>query len=874
MNEADAKSPGFPPIRIWAQRTPQAIALLAPERKSLTFAMLLRRIEAMEEDLARLGVRPNGAVALAMPDGPELAVALLGVGSGRACAPLNPSLTAQEFESCLSTLGAAALITAAGSGSTAAAAARSVGVPVLDLTPLPKEPAGCFTLALSSDARPAQVRQVQDAAVLLFTSATTGKPKLVPLSHDNLHAICRNTSRALQLGPADRFLSLMPLFHLQGLISILVQWFVGGSVVCTSRPDPDQFSTWLSDFCPTWYTAGPTLHHTILASLTGKPVPCRLRFVRSIGAPLTPELWAALESALGAPVLEGYGLTETGLVTSNPLPPGRRKPGSVGIRLETEIDILNANNESLPMGQEGEIVLRGPAVTSGYLDPAEANPAAFINGWLRTGDAGRFDEEGYLYITGRLKEMINRGGEKIMPQEIDRALAAHAGVAEAAVFAVPHPTLGEDAIAAVVLRPGAHLSESSLRDFVALRIAPFKVPQRIVFLDQIPKGPTGKPNRLALTEQYRTAARQPCSITGETVADSDGSQDSEHSRITLKLAKIWAEILGMKHVNPNDNFFEMGGHSLMVAHLFTRIEREFGKKLPLDTLFHAPTAASLARILCEEGMVTALSRIVVMQAKGALPPFFMIRPLPIFRPLVRRLPQDRPFFGLTLPNAPLFSGKHQLEDIAGDLIRIILRLQPSGPYHLGGWCADGVLAYEMARQLEARGETIALLALFDSPNPAYLKELPRRQAAFHRLLYLARDTKYHFASLRQLGKSEIPGYIGERAKAIGAIVLKRLAGVADKSSGRSSTDRSLAWRPSGMRVWIADYRPEPIRGTTVLFRSTDWRTKRPGDETSGWASAAGDRFLTHQIPGGHHGIFLKPHVRILAERLAALLAEG
>ncbi|MBN1569726.1 MAG: hypothetical protein JXA73_17915 [Acidobacteria bacterium] len=331
-------------------------------------------------------------------------------------------------------------------------------------------------------------------------------------------------------------------------------------------------------------------------------------------------------------------------------------------------------------------------------------------------------------------------------------------------------------------------------------------------------------------------------------------------------------MLGAAEVGAHDDFFEMGGHSLMAANLFSRIEQEFGRKLPLDALFHAPTPASFSRLLREPGAVAALSRIVPMQPKGSLSPFFMVRPLPIYRPLARRFPQDRPFLGITLPDGKQFAFKNRLMDVAADLVGIIRRRQPSGPYYLGGWCADGVLSYEIARQLESQGERIALLALFDSLNPEHMPALPRRRLTKRMYYLMRRHLKFHLASLRQLERQEIAGYIRERLKALLILIRSKFSVSQSDSKPHLQEIDDAAWRPSGMRIWISGYRPVVLKGQIVLFRSMSWRRHQPEDACLGWDALAGNRLAVYQIPGDHLSIFLEPNVETLAEKLAESMA--
>ncbi len=467
-----------------------------------------------------------------LPNGPELISAFLAISGMGACAPLNPTLPQDEYRSYLRRLGARTVVVQDGVTSAAAKAALALGMQVLSIQATPDAAAGVFTLdARANGAAPPAGRRT-DAALLLFTSATNGAPKLVPLTWGNLRAMATREIRALQLSEADRLLSLMPLFHLHGLSSVLTQLFCGGAVISTPAFNPGALLTWLDQFRPTWFTTNATLNRAILALAREHPEVFRrasLRLIRSTGVIPEPELLTWLEEAAGAPVLTGYGLTEIGGVARNTR--DARKPRSVGRTSGLEVSIVDPDGNFLPAGSEGEIVVRGPSVTLGYLDDPEANQAAFRGGWFHTGDIGHLDGEGFLFITGRLKETIDRGGEKIIPQEVDEALAAHPALVEAAAFAIAHRTLGEDVAAAAVLRDGATVSELELRRFAAARLAPFKVPRRIVFIDKIPRTATGKPQRGVLAEQYRN------------LMPLRGEASPAPESVERRLTEIWRRIM-------------------------------------------------------------------------------------------------------------------------------------------------------------------------------------------------------------------------------------------------------------------------------------------------------------------------------------------
>jgi acyl-CoA synthetase (AMP-forming)/AMP-acid ligase II len=364
---------------------------------------------------------------------------------------------------------------------------------------------------------------------------------------------------------------------------MLASLTVGSSIALPSQFDDSRFFEWLDEFEPTWFTAVPTMHQAILRNSSNHSSTIRrskLRLIRSASAALPPPVIAELERVFNVPVIEAYGMTEAAhQIASNPLPPRRRKPGSVGISTGVDIAILDEAGAFRQPGETGEIALRGRNITRGY-DNLEANEQAFRQGWFKTGDQGYIDADGYLFITGRLKELINRGGEKIAPREVDEVLLTHPEVLQAAAFAVPHSSLGEDVAAAVVVADKRRVSESLLREHLCGKLAPFKIPSRIVFVDELPRGSSGKIQRSSLSEKFaeRSGAK---AIAGET-------------ELEAAVAKIYAEVLGIAQVTARDNFFELGGDSLRATQVISRVRSIFHINLPLATIFWRATAADLA----------------------------------------------------------------------------------------------------------------------------------------------------------------------------------------------------------------------------------------------------------------------------------------
>lgn len=580
----------------WARQTPNQEALLGIKRPPLTFVRLEQELLVLRMAFRQRGFAQTARLALMAPNGPDLALAFLAGATSAICAPLNPAYRKEELAFYFDDLDASALLIAGALESPAREVAHSRGIPILELHELLDQPAGCFAIEGTTGLRPVTERETQpdDVALILHTSGTTARPKQVPLAQANLCASIHNLQQSLALTPQDRCLNLMPLFHIHGLVgALLAALGNGGSVICTPGFSATEIFGWLHTYQPTWYTAVPTLHQAILAQARREPIPSArgsLRFIRSSSASLPPTVMADLEEVFGVAVIEAYGMTEAAhQMASNPLPPRVRKPGSVGLPAGPKIRILSANGTGLPVGEVGEVAIKGPNVMQGYAHNPMANSQAFTQGWFRTGDQGYLDPEGYLFLTGRLKELINRGGEKIAPLEIDQALLGHPAVQQAVAFALPHSTLGEEVAAAVVVQESASVTESELQNFLAHSLADFKIPRRITFVSEIPKGPTGKIQRIGLAEKILEDHQDSLQKT-EAV--------SPFSVLEQQIASLWSSILGREDIARHDSFLHLGGDSISGAQLRSRIRDLFQVDVSWLQLFQeANSVAGLAKFI-------------------------------------------------------------------------------------------------------------------------------------------------------------------------------------------------------------------------------------------------------------------------------------
>jgi acyl-CoA synthetase (AMP-forming)/AMP-acid ligase II len=493
-------------LGLLASAPPDAIAIALPDHNlRITYGQLRDQVTGMAGALAAAGITRGDRVGMALPNGLPTIVAFLAAAEAGTAAPLNPGYKEEEFRFFLEDTSAKVLLLPPDGLDEARKAAGDVPILTVDM-----DASGTLTLGGKPLGGSVPSPAIDDVALILHTSGSTGRPKRVPLSHANLTISAHNIAATYQLTPDDVSLCVMPLFHVHGLVaSTLATLASGGTVVVPSKFSPLSFWRVAREYGATWYSAVPTIHQLLLARVepgAAKPAGAeKLRFIRSCSASLPPQVMHDLESAFGAPVLEAYGMTEAAhQMASNPLPPGSRKPGAVGPGTNVGISIRDANGQELPAGERGEVCISGPNVVKGYENNPEANATAFFGEWFRTGDQGFLDEHGYLTLSGRLKEMINRGGEKISPREIDEVLLTHPAVGEAVCFGVPHKMWGEEVAAAVTLKGAA--TEAELLAFCKEQLAEFKRPKQIHITEAIPRTATGKIQRRVVAQAFAPQA--------------------------------------------------------------------------------------------------------------------------------------------------------------------------------------------------------------------------------------------------------------------------------------------------------------------------------------------------------------------------------
>ncbi len=481
------------------------IAITSVESPPLSYRDLNILINNISRQLSANGISNKDRAAIVLPNGPYMATSFLAISSYMSAAPLNPNYKVEEFEFYLSDLKPKLLIIDHNSKNPAVDVANKLKIPVCEIKKQKDAPSGFFNLFENN--KDFNLPKEDDEALVLHTSGTTSRPKIVPLSNKNIFASSINISSSLELTEKDHCLNIMPLFHIHGLIAILASSMKVGASVCASGGfNALKFLELAKSEKITWYSGVPTMHQAILMRADKNlelAKNLKLRFLRSSSASLPPTVFEKLNSVFECPVIEAYGMTEaTHQMTSNPLPPYKQKPGFVGIPAGPEVCIMNKDDKVLNQGKEGEVCIKGSNVTLGYENNPEENKKSFSNGWFRTGDQGYFDKDGYLKISGRLKEIINKGGEKISPLEVDNILMDHPLIEQAVCFGYEDKMLGEEIAAAIIIKEGENCSETDVKNYAEEKLSKYKIPKKIFFVSEIPKGATGKLQRNVLAKNF------------------------------------------------------------------------------------------------------------------------------------------------------------------------------------------------------------------------------------------------------------------------------------------------------------------------------------------------------------------------------------
>ncbi|MBW4039567.1 MAG: AMP-binding protein [Acidobacteria bacterium] len=879
----------FVEIAKFAVEAPRRTALLEPGGHAFSYIQLWTMCEALRQLLKSEGIQSHETVAVVLPDALCGLISTLGISRICACAPINPAVSAPELERDLLELGAVAIVIEH-ENEAFSAMGEKLGLLVIVST-VTEDRCSWRVKTKMVESKRSPIQLPACTTLLLHTSATTGRRKIVPLTNGNLDAMFRNTSHALHLTSDDRLLLMAKLFHIQGIIGAWAQLRAGGCVITGLEYTPQSFQQCLLTYRPTWYTGGPTLHRAIVSNLNSYPIPkpTSLRFVRSGGAILPAELADALEDSLGVPVLDVYGLTEVGGIASTPLGSPRVTGTStsrpVGPSTGPEIAVMHSDGTLLGTSQEGQIVVRGPNVMPGYVNDQDANRDAYRDGWFLTGDLGRIDDAGFLWITGRIKEMINRGGQKLIPDEVDAVLIAHEAIREVATFAVAHPSLGEDVACAIVVREGSRVDDEELREFAAMKLSTYKLPRRIYRLNAIPRGATGKPQRLVLRERFSNSVDFSHSSLEPAPAEAVIPQRSlkDGPPVVVKpgiptdlmecLLSIWRRCLRTEQIGIHDDFFEIGGDSINAATMLAEVESIFSlpSKLSDSQFFRNPTLTTLYK-LATEAMAGCASKpasskmelIPVVTHNGPNIALYMIPSDGAegfsFRELGRQL---KPAWSLDLLRPGSLWHEHSADSIqvAGkQAAALVIERSHQCLCVIGGFCYGGVVAFETARALEQRGRS-CLLLLFDVPTPGF----PR----------LIQDGP---AILKAIAKTVTSSLRAGKMRPILSIVrrlMRRVLWLAFRSMQR----RGTSWKKQPMR-WLSEQSragyfsfisPTTISSPILHIMATDAQDPLLESSRHAWRLFAGGGIRTIVIPGEHDTMFRQSNVPLIVQNIAEWL---
>ena len=840
-----------------ASSNPQGKAISSVEpRPSLTYGALLQQIQTIGTQLNLLGLKPGDLVVIALDNSAEFLSSILAVASVATAFPLNPLQPKAEFQRYFDLLDIKAVIVTSGSNSAVCTVAESVKIPILELNYGLDTPAGKFNLTLkhplakSSDTLEPISPKLEDLAILIGTSGSTGLPKIISVTHESFFVTISQTADWMQLTKSDRSLVLTPLATSHALSRSSCPLLLrGGEVICTPGYNPAKILDWLDRYRPSFFTAVPSMYRSLLQRIESTgwiPQHKSLRFLVTGSDRIDATEINAVEKTFNVPLIQLYGMTEVSpLPATSPLPPAVKPIGAVGqIDPMWQVACVDERGNHLPLGEQGEIILRGGYINQLIGVSPEQASKNIRNGWFYTGDLGYLDDAGWLYYTGRVDNRIDRGGKKVYAADVETILLTHPEIKETVVFGIPDTLYGETIGAVVVLEEDATATPESLRQFVAKQVAEYKIPDTILIVDTLPLNRSGKVKRKNLAEYYGlNNISQQKSTQARTKNDSYVPPQTETER---RLAAIWAKILQLPRVSVEVPFWELGGHSLLVIELFTQIEAEFGRQLPVNTLLDTPTIRQLARLLSTFEEPQPWDCLVRLKSGGDKPALFLVHDADgdtmLYFNLARHLHPERPVYGLRpygKEGFPILDWR--IEQIVDRYIERILSIQPEGPYCLGGLCDGGVYAYEVGQQLQARGHRVGFIALLDAIDYEAV-----RYEFSKDVKKITNRPKYEYYSKLLASNVQLPSILKNQ---ISVRMMLRLA--------------------------KEGYVPQPFMGQLLLFRAT--ATEYSEEETPqrlkiddplfGWQKRATEGVKVCDIPDTHSGILRKPSVKLLANEI-------
>jgi long-chain acyl-CoA synthetase len=849
-----------------AAQTPDAVCLIDPESgRTLTFRELRDRVASFASQLDAAGLKPGQRICVVLENGIAAVVSQLGImGGGFIAVPIDPGGGAARIGGVLDHCRASAVVV--GSERRAQIADVIAGLD-RDLPLLHPDEAATGIEPGKALARPVCAA---DDALLMYTSGTTARPKGVLLSHADLMHRAAVLVEPHGLTTADRLLCVLPLYHMNAQNMILAVLYSGGVIVMPQRFQLARYWNWAIHQHCTWLSLTPALVAQLVRAGVEHTHPQpedlqHVRFARCSSAPLSKDLHRAFEARFGVVLAQGMGMSEAGTMFLNPPYREGRRIGSIGKAFAHTVKVVDGNGREVPNGEVGEILVRGPGVVRGYYQDPEATAAAFAEGWLRTGDLGYRDADGYFFHLGRVKDLIIKAGTNIAPNELDEALEAHPAVVRAAAVGVPDSILGEDVAAFVVRRSGMACSEKDLIEHCVQRLGELKAPSWIAFVPSLPLTATGKVQRAVLARQAATRQRRHDGGAAPPMTERRSLPETEVERA---VAAAWVRVLGCAPPRLDDDFFALGGTSLFALRIMAQLRRDLGVPLSLGAMLRAPRLWEQARLVERrltqpaewEGDPQPLAAqdctatlLTPGEVPSTAPPLFCFYDFARFTNLAARLAPEHPLYGLSIGAAIDAVGgvqpvstftQYRIEDLARLCVRELRRVQPHGPYQLAGFSFGGKIALEAAQQLQADGHEVRLLVIVDT----FLKGAHRRRPLPWLMFQLRRIVQR--GSIRRRGDS-----LGD----------DHGLGEPTAMDQRAMTAyREAAFRSSLTRR----YQPRPYRGDILLFRGT--RSLIPPhlrlDATLGWQRVARGRLLVHHIEAGHFEI-LDEHAAAVADVL-------